>query len=293
MATGRLKPYERPHNRSLYANGPNNEKLGRIDLIGRRVYFDVEDPRVIREVATRFVLWASEHPEAFALGATVAAPEADAPWEDLAKREPGEGLRERVNDERGRLRARSRGWALADRWILRDEGWAGPWLRGIKGKRIVAKLLRKKSITRDGWRPIHSVPLPGGGDIDHLLMGPGGVVAINTKYHRQARMSVSPRAIYVRGARTEYLDDAREMARRASEVLSRRVGFSVDVIPCVTLCNGRSIWNPSLEVMGRPKDVLVATNWNLPRALWDAEQGLSREAVDAIYDVARKSTTWQ
>ncbi len=293
MATVRLNLYERPHNRSLYANGPNNETLGRIDLNGRRVYFDVDNPRVVRDVATRFVLWASEHPEAFAAEAITATPESNELWEDLAERAAGEGLQARIVEERAKVRARSRSWALADRLILRDEGWAGPWIRGLKGERLMAKTLRKKRVVRQGWRILHSVPLPGGGDIDHLLIGPNGVVAINTKYHRKARMSVTPRAIYVRGARTEYLDDAREMARRASEVLSPRVGFAVDVIPCVALSNGRSIWNPSLEVMGRPTDVLVGTNWNLPLVLWDAEQGLSREAVDAIYDVARKSTTWQ
>ena len=34
------------------------------------------------------------------------------------------------------------------------------------------------------WRVLHSVPVEGGRDIDHVMIGPPGVVTINSKHHR-------------------------------------------------------------------------------------------------------------
>ncbi|MCE0446144.1 NERD domain-containing protein [Streptomyces tricolor] len=34
-----------------------------------------------------------------------------------------------------------------------------------------------------GWHVLHGVPKSNGGDIDHLLIGPGGVFSLNTKTH--------------------------------------------------------------------------------------------------------------
>ncbi|MEV0525811.1 nuclease-related domain-containing protein [Streptomyces sp. NPDC050439] len=41
-----------------------------------------------------------------------------------------------------------------------------------------------------GWRVLHGVPKANGGDIDHLLIGPGGVFSINTKNHDAASVWV-------------------------------------------------------------------------------------------------------
>ena len=289
VATVRLKYYEKDGRASVYANGVNGETLGRIDLSTGKVWID--DVPLRHDLATKFATWAAEHPDAFLTPPFVPAPSVETQWEDFALRRPGQTLEPKVREERLRLRSRSRGWYVTDKVLLRGEGWAGPWIRGIKGERRIAAKL-KKSLRRTDWRVLHSIPLPGGGDVDHLLIGTDGVVAVNTKHHPKAQLAVTPRAVYVRGNRTEYLDEARDSARTVSRILSARVGFPVEVTPCVALVSG-PLWSSKFAAHGTPTDVLVATEWNLPRVLWDTEKNLAPDVVEAIYEAARRSTTWR
>jgi hypothetical protein len=54
----------------------------------------------------------------------------------------------------------------------------GTYLLGADGERWTSDELRK--LTRHGWRLVEHVPLAYG-DIDHVLIGPGGVYAVETK----------------------------------------------------------------------------------------------------------------
>jgi hypothetical protein len=55
------------------------------------------------------------------------------------------------------------------------------WLQGAKGERDVAAVLSR--LEGDGWRALHGVSL-GRGDVDHVLVGPGGIYTIETKSSR-------------------------------------------------------------------------------------------------------------
>ena len=55
------------------------------------------------------------------------------------------------------------------------------WLRGAEGERRVGTALAE--LTADGWMALHGVSL-GRGDVDHILVGPGGIFTIETKSHR-------------------------------------------------------------------------------------------------------------
>jgi hypothetical protein len=56
----------------------------------------------------------------------------------------------------------------------------GRWLRGAEGEEAVGGIL--ESLTADGWHVIHDVSF-GRGNIDHVVVGPGGVFAVETKSH--------------------------------------------------------------------------------------------------------------
>jgi len=63
------------------------------------------------------------------------------------------------------------------------------WASGARGEEAVAR--RLKRLRRRGWVAIHDIDT-GRGNIDHFAVGPGGVVAIETKNH--ARLDrVTPR----------------------------------------------------------------------------------------------------
>lgn len=58
---------------------------------------------------------------------------------------------------------------------------AGRWLRGAEGERAVGAICAE--LEADGWRAIHDVSL-GHGNVDHILIGAGGIFTIETKSHR-------------------------------------------------------------------------------------------------------------
>jgi nuclease-like protein len=57
------------------------------------------------------------------------------------------------------------------------------WRRGAAGERRTARLLGP--LERRGWAVLHDLAIPGfKANIDHLVIGPGGVVVIDTKQYR-------------------------------------------------------------------------------------------------------------
>jgi len=69
--------------------------------------------------------------------------------------------------------------------LLAAERVVGPqferWLQGARGEERVGAVLA--GLEADGWQAIHDVSL-GRGNVDHVLVGPGGIFAIETKSHR-------------------------------------------------------------------------------------------------------------
>jgi hypothetical protein len=57
------------------------------------------------------------------------------------------------------------------------------WRRGAAGERRTAKLLAP--LERHGWAVLHDLAIPGTqANIDHLVIGPGGVVVVDSKQYR-------------------------------------------------------------------------------------------------------------
>ncbi|MDQ6671522.1 MAG: NERD domain-containing protein [Chloroflexota bacterium] len=78
-------------------------------------------------------------------------------------------------------------WALAIAllvrltWVARrrtPEAEAGRWAAGVTGEDMVAAELAQ---LEPDHVVIHNLPLPGRGDADHVVVGPAGVVVIETK----------------------------------------------------------------------------------------------------------------
>jgi Nuclease-related domain len=70
-------------------------------------------------------------------------------------------------------------------WLLRFRPSADTrtWQRGANGERRTARLLA--SLERHGWAVLHDLAIPGSAaNIDHLVIGPGGVLVIDSKQYR-------------------------------------------------------------------------------------------------------------
>jgi Nuclease-related domain len=79
----------------------------------------------------------------------------------------------------GVLAAVVAGWGLR----FRPSPDAVAWRRGAAGERRTARLLA--ALGRDGWAVLHDLAVPGSqANIDHLVIGPGGVFVIDSKQYR-------------------------------------------------------------------------------------------------------------
>jgi Nuclease-related domain len=78
------------------------------------------------------------------------------------------------------------GWGLR----FRPSPDAVAWRRGAAGERRTAQLLNQ--LERHGWAVLHDLALPASqANIDHLVIGPGGVFVIDSKQYR-GRLQLDP-----------------------------------------------------------------------------------------------------
>lgn len=205
-------------------------------------------------------------------------------WTDLAGNAPGIGITHEA------ARRREAEGAGADR----------SWRVGADGEFLVADVLADLTahsllrVRRPRWRVLHSVPLPGGRDIDHVMIGPPGVVTINSKHHRRGRLVVDGDLIMVNRIATDYVERSRREAQHATAAL--RAALRVHGRPALA---ERLPVRPLIAVLGGllhverwPAGVVVVTTTRLNHLLRSLPPALGHRDVDAVHDVARRSTTW-
>jgi hypothetical protein len=100
------------------------------------------------------------------------------------------------------------------------------WRMGANGERVTGWWLGRLP---EGWFVFHDVPVgTRGANIDHVVIGPGGVFTINTK-NLTGAIRVNPRTLTHNGHRTNFLPKASAEALRAGTLLSAAIGRPVDV----------------------------------------------------------------
>jgi hypothetical protein len=138
---------------------------------------------------------------------------------------------------------------------------------------------------------LHAVPVgKRGSDIDHVIIGPGGAYTLNTKNHPGGKVWVASRAIRVNGQPVPYLRNSRHEGERAERLLSQAAGFPVPVRPVLVFLTGTLI--PNVTIKQRPDDVLILDRMDIPGAFKRAKHRLVPDQVAAIFDLARRCTTW-
>jgi hypothetical protein len=213
------------------------------------------------------------------------SPEPDAeavPDRDLATNEPAASTRSRAVELR---RSAPLHTAVARLVGLHTDERA--WRIGADAELAVARRLRGLG---DEWHVLHSVPVgTHGGDIDHVVIGPGGVFTINTKHHPQARIWVGGDVLQVNGQFQPYVRNSRHEARRAARLLSERVGFAVAVHGIV------AVKSRQFTVKQQPGDgaVTVVAAEAITDTLGALPDALPADDVQRIYSAARHLATWQ
>jgi hypothetical protein len=168
--------------------------------------------------------------------------------------------------------------------ILRVHNDERAYRIGGKGERQVA---RKLGELGPKWHILHSIVLSDTGtDLDHLVIGPGGVFCINTKNHPGKRVWVGGNTLMVSGQRQGYVGASRSEAKKVSRMLTTACGHHVQVDPIVVIANGELI------VKEQPNGVHVASRRRIRSWILEQPESLSDDAASAIFVAASRLTTW-
>ncbi|MEU4926797.1 nuclease-related domain-containing protein [Streptomyces yokosukanensis] len=201
------------------------------------------------------------------------------PADDLAVNPPGQSLRDLLAESGPGLMER-----VVSRLLRRPSEWDS-WRKGLAGERRVGAELNR--LGRHGWRVLHSVPLANKVDIDHLLIGPGGVFSINTKHHDKRAVWVGDDSVKVdHGKPAPYARKSRAEAKRVARVLERYCDFPVPVEPVLVF-----VGVTELKVVATQLDVRVYQERQVS-ALAPLSGVLTADQVEQVYSVARHRQAW-
>lgn len=209
-------------------------------------------------------------------------------WFDLAMNVPGQGVREQATETLDEMKERSRFWTGVAR-VLDIKTDERAWRKGAEGEETVGARLNR--LAKDGWYILHSVPIGHNrSDVDHVVIGFGGVYTINTKNHPGKKIWVAPNQIRVDGFVEPYLRNSRFESQRVRKLLSEAVGWEVPVRPALVFLTGSII--PNVVIKKRPDDVDILDRMDIPGAFHHAPKRLNPEQILQVYEVARRSSTW-
>ncbi|MFI9727232.1 NERD domain-containing protein [Streptomyces sp. NPDC052092] len=185
------------------------------------------------------------------------------PDDDLAPNRPGEALLVGLDRDPGPARR------------LRPD----PRRRALAVQQTVGGALDR--VDGAGVHVLHSLPLPGGHRVHHLLIGPGGLYALHALYAHRQRVTVA--------------DPLVGLGRRAPEPLLHRVRADADRASHALTAEVRPVLVPvgaqRVTVTGPPRGVRVLTDADVP-GLARGGGVLKPADVEALYAAARDRHTW-
>jgi hypothetical protein len=236
--------------RRLYVNLPDGTKLG---------YLDLATLEPVPESAETAPLLAAAL--AGLSGVPIEAPPAPAPvteaampWRDLAGNRPGQGIES-----------------------LEDPSYRA----GVAGEQRTAGVLA--GLAHRGYRTLHALPLSTRKDLDHLVIGPTGIFAINTKSTTYEVTAKPGGTVYSDGYRQTWIESIERDAGVVAEHLSAAARMTLRCAPLI------SVWS---TVGVRTAGETVWSGEDLQDALIGRPEAYPPEWVDVVFNVARRSDTW-
>lgn len=202
----------------------------------------------------------------------------------MRDRVPAQALLEQVLLLQAAARPRTR----VERLVGRDpvEPDARPRYTGAIGERAVAARL---ATLPPGWSVLHSLPVGrDGADIDHLVVGPGGVLTITTMHHVDASLWVAGRTVLVAGSSRAIVQKAEAEARRVDRIVAGVLADPPAVLPVVAIVGAKRI-----TVRRAPRSVTVLRAEHLRRFLRALPARLGPDEVLALSAAFEDPATWQ
>ncbi|WP_431280334.1 nuclease-related domain-containing protein [Leifsonia poae] len=162
---------------------------------------------------------------------------------------------------------------------------AEPWFAGATGEREVGAVLSRLP---EGWTAFHAVPIGRDeSDIDHLVVGPGGVFSINTKHHRGKKVWVGAKAVLVDGMREPYIRNSEFEASRIRRLLAEQ-GLTAPVHGMVAVVGAAKF-----TVAQQPARVTIVQSSELLRSIRRRPNVVDVMTTTAIVHLFDHPATWR
>jgi hypothetical protein len=197
----------------------------------------------------------------------------------LAGNEAGGGARRKADDERAQAPVRT---ALAR--VLRVHTDERAWRRGADGEERVAQSLSRLPM---GWYVFHDLTVGSrGANLDHVVVGPGGVFVLNTK-NLTGNVWIAERAFLHNGRKTDYLRAAKREGQIATDRLTLAAGLTVSAVPVLVVFADR------ITLKASPPDVRIVEGPHIRRWLERQAAVLAPDQARAVAKAADDPSTWK
>jgi len=204
-------------------------------------------------------------------------------WTDLAGRRAGTMAREQAILERQAAPVRT---TLAR--VLRVHTDERAWRIGADGEEMVGARLEKLVKKEPRWRFLNAIPVwDGDSDIDHLVIGPGGVFSLNAKHHPGAKIWVAGDTFIVNGQRNQYVRTSRREAAMVSACLKAATGLDAQAVGVIVPVRADDI-----TIKTPPNGVHIVSRVSLVTWLRKQPALLDNDTISTLFEAARRSTTW-
>ena len=126
------------------------------------------------------------------------------------------------------------------------------------------------------------------GEIDHVVIGPGGVFTIHLEHQPAAKVWVSEHKVTINGRDSDRMSQARFGARRTGGLLTTLCGFDVTVQSVLILIGAATV-----QTLSRPAELHVRTQHDLRDWLCMQPRRLNPGTVAAIHQHIRGASAAQ
>ncbi|NLH70721.1 MAG: NERD domain-containing protein [Brooklawnia sp.] len=177
--------------------------------------------------------------------------------------------------------------ALLDRLLIGLDGGARRALVDPDAL-LAAELIRLAGLD-PRWGFLQSARLvDGGSELDHWVIGPGGIYLLNAKHLPGSRLRVVGDRFTVDGQEQPYVSEIRGEARRSADRFSMTARWDVSVTGVIVPVNDRR-----LVIEHFPDGVAVVDQLDVANWLVNRPEQLSKRQILAAFGAARESTIWK
>jgi hypothetical protein len=161
------------------------------------------------------------------------------------------------------------------------------WLRGGQAEALIAWRLRNLG---NEWHLFNNVKFKGGADLDHVLIGPGGVFCISTKSHKGTYTRAADGSYLLNSTPTDHVGEAKQLAAKLHGWLEVKLHDVSEVhsVPWVQSILAAPFTR--IEFPGRQDKVWVLNDDELIDLILDRKKTLNSQTVTACAVVLQEIT---